>query len=295
MAEEKDALVLSIQSHMVHGRSGNRSAVFPLEASGVSVDVLNTCQYSAHTAYPVLKGTVLTSSQFDELIDGLRLNDILGEYTHLLTGYIADASIASGICALRKELGNQTEYFCDPVLGDCGKLYNSHECLDALKNDLVPIADTITPNAYEAMWLTGKTMKNMSDLLEIVHDLHKMGPKNVIITSTEWNHRITFFSWDNGKRQFGMETPSIPRKFDGPGDVFTSLLLANWILFPQQYDEIAKRTLSSVYSVLEKTNQLNAREIALPQAVLDIVNPPKNFDIIELDGLMSLEIVDQTV
>ena len=119
-----DALVLSIQSHMVHGRSGNRSAVFPLEASGVSVDVLNTCQYSAHTAYPVLKGTVLTPSQFDELIEGLRLNEILPTYTHLLTGYIADASIASGICALRKELGSNLEYFCDPVLGDCGKLYN---------------------------------------------------------------------------------------------------------------------------------------------------------------------------
>ena len=287
--------VLSIQSHVVHGRSGNRSAVFPLEASSVDCDVLNTCQYSAHTAYPYLKGTVLTPPQFQTLVDGLRLNGILPLYTHLLTGFIADASIASGIATLRQQLGPKVKYFCDPVLGDCGRMYNSPACLTALKNELVPIANTVTPNAYEAMWLTGMTIGNQQELLNVVKALHAMGPENVVITSTEWNHRITFFSWNHGERQFGLETPSIPRKFDGPGDVFTSLLLANCIKFPNEYEKIAQRTVGSVYAILLKTDELGTRELALPQSVEAIVYPPETSKIIEIEELMKYEIEDHTV
>ena len=287
--------VLSIQSHMVHGRSGNRAAVFPLEASGVSCDVLNTCQYSAHTAYPYLKGTVLTTPQFQDIVDGLRLNGILPMYTHLLTGFIADASIASGICTLRRQLGEKVKYFCDPVLGDCGRMYNSEACLAALKSELVPLANTVTPNTYEAMWLTGKTIRNQQELFDVVKALHDMGPENVVITSTEWNHRIAFFSWNRGERRFAVESPSIPRKFDGPGDVFTSLLLANCIKFPGEYEKIAKRTVGSVFAVLKTTHDLDTRELALPQSVEAIVRPPEQFDVIEIEDLMKLEIEDHTI
>jgi pyridoxine kinase len=232
MNEAKPPLVLSLQSHMVHGRSGNRSAIFPLEASGINVDPLNTCQDSTHTAYPHLRGPVLTQEDFLTIIEGLELNNIMPLYTHLLTGYLADPSILNEIAKLRGRLGPQVEYCCDPVMGDWGKKHVPEAALEFTKRELLPITDVITPNSYEAMWITGRTIKNPSELFAIVNDLHAIGPRHVVLTSTEWNHQLVFFSWDRGKAQFGIETPSLPREFDGPGDIFTALLLANFIKFP---------------------------------------------------------------
>lgn len=41
--------VLSIQSHVVHGHAGNKSAVFPLQLLGFDVDPINSVQFSNHT------------------------------------------------------------------------------------------------------------------------------------------------------------------------------------------------------------------------------------------------------
>jgi pyridoxine kinase len=280
---------------MVHRRSGNRSAVLPLEASGINVDPLHTCQFSTHTGYPVVRGTILTPEQFTTLIDGLRQNGILPLYTHLLTGYIANPLIAAEIAALRSALGSQVCYCCDPVFGDCGRLYVPAEGLEATKIALLPTADTITPNAYEAMWLTGKAMRNQAELRAIVSDLHKIGPTNVVISSTEWNHRISFFSWANGTVQLAIETPTIQRDFDGPGDMFAALLLANSIKFPGDYRTITERTVNSVFAILETTAKLGTRELEFPAAIGSIVSPPQRFKVMTIEEFDALEVIDNAI
>lgn len=295
MNQNKEPLVLSIQSHMVHGRSGNRSAVFPLEVNGIEVDPINTCHFSAHTAYPFLRGPIMSVQEFDDVIEGLRLNKILGYYTHMITGYLADPSIALRIAELKKELGDDVRYFCDPVLGDTGKFYVSPECLDVIKSRLIPIADTITPNAYEAMWLTNKEMRNPNELLRVVEALHDLGPKNVVITSTEWNKRFTFFSMSHGAHQLAIETPSLNHKFEGPGDVFTSLLLANSIKYGNDYKRIAEQTVNSVYSLLEKTEKDNKIELALPSCVNALRNPEIRFKSIDVETFKLVKVRDNAV
>ena len=288
---EKSPHVLSIQSHVVHGRSGNRSAIFPIELNGIEADPLNTVHFSAHTAYPHLRGSKLTPKEFNILIEGLRLNNILSEYTHLLSGYIGDPTIISEIVKLRIELGNKVHYFCDPVLGDSGKFYVSPESLSIIRDNLVPIANTITPNSYEAEWLVDQKILDQKSLLEVISKLHNLGPENVIITSTEWNHRFTFFSWEKGKIQFCIETKTLNKKFDGPGDLFTALLLSNMINFPNDYYKISSRTVNAVYSVLKETIKLGKRELAIPQSVNNILNPTDENKIIELNEFMKFNII----
>uniref|UniRef100_A0A3B5B5T2 pyridoxal kinase n=1 Tax=Stegastes partitus TaxID=144197 RepID=A0A3B5B5T2_9TELE len=41
--------VLSIQSHVVRGYVGNKSASFPLQVLGFEVDSINSVQFSNHT------------------------------------------------------------------------------------------------------------------------------------------------------------------------------------------------------------------------------------------------------
>eukprot|EP00486_Rosalina_sp_Unknown_P015089 CAMPEP_0201579542 /NCGR_PEP_ID=MMETSP0190_2-20130828/27203_1 /ASSEMBLY_ACC=CAM_ASM_000263 /TAXON_ID=37353 /ORGANISM="Rosalina sp." /LENGTH=79 /DNA_ID=CAMNT_0048014143 /DNA_START=58 /DNA_END=294 /DNA_ORIENTATION=+ len=50
--DDKPKRVLSIQSTVVFGVCGNKSAMFPLQLHEFDVSPMNTVQFSNHTAYP---------------------------------------------------------------------------------------------------------------------------------------------------------------------------------------------------------------------------------------------------
>lgn len=101
--EDDTPRVLSIQSHVVSGYVGNKSATFPLQVLGFEVDTINSVQFSNHTGYGYWKGQVLKEEDLDELYDGLERNG-LNYYTHLLTGYARSASFLTGIAKHIKKL-----------------------------------------------------------------------------------------------------------------------------------------------------------------------------------------------
>ena len=47
--------ILSIQSHVVSGYVGNKSATFPLQLLGFETDCINSVQFSNHTGYDKVK------------------------------------------------------------------------------------------------------------------------------------------------------------------------------------------------------------------------------------------------
>ena len=160
--------VLSIQSHTVRGHVGNKAAVLPLQVLGHEVDIVNSVQLSNHTGYPTVKGQVLSGEDLDTLIEGLESNQLLPDYSHVLTGYIGSLSflesIASAVSKVKwwrekaaadaKKKGLETVcdelcYVCDPVLGDEGKLYVPKELVSAYRETLIPLAAIVTPNQFE--------------------------------------------------------------------------------------------------------------------------------------------------
>ncbi|RHY03426.1 hypothetical protein DYB25_011031, partial [Aphanomyces astaci] len=170
--------VLSIQSHVVHGYVGNRSAVFPMQLLGLEVDVLNTVHFSNHTGYKKFRGERMTSEQLENVVAGLEENDLL-HYTHLLTGYVGNPALLRAITNTLRKLRRQNPsslYVCDPVMGDDGKLYVppelgtsiivslsmltfSHPCaVDIYRDEVLPLADIITPNQFECELLSGMTL-----------------------------------------------------------------------------------------------------------------------------------------
>jgi pyridoxine kinase len=88
----RSARVLSIQSSVVYGYVGNRSAVLPLQLLGIEVDPLNSVQLSNHTGYARFSGNKFEGAELDRLVEGLDANGFLAEYSHVLTGYIGTES-----------------------------------------------------------------------------------------------------------------------------------------------------------------------------------------------------------
>ncbi|CAH0751488.1 unnamed protein product [Diatraea saccharalis] len=181
--------VLSIQSHVVHGYVGNKSAVFPLQVLGFEVDSINTVQFSTHTAYKHIK-------------------------------------------------------VCDPVMGDNGQMYVPEEILPVYRDIVVPLADILTPNQFEAELLSGLKITDLNGALKAIEALHNKGVKTVVLSSTDLgvDDAIIAIASTKGGSCYKIEMLKQDATFTGTGDLFASLFLA-W----------SHKTNNDVKLTLEKT------------------------------------------
>ena len=174
--------VLSVQSHVVHGYVGNKSAVFPLQLLGFEVDAVNSVQFCCHTGYPKFGGQVLGGEELWSLVAGLDANGLAASYSHLLTGYIGSATFLRTVIRLvgllRERCGRDLVYVCDPVLGDHGKLYVPEELVAIYRAEVVPLATLLTPNQFECELLTGVNVASEADAVRACDALH--GPATTL-------------------------------------------------------------------------------------------------------------------
>ncbi|XP_023222049.1 pyridoxal kinase-like isoform X3 [Centruroides sculpturatus] len=252
--------VLSIQSHVVSGYVGNKSATFPLQVLGFEVDAVNSVQFSNHTGYKHWKGQVLNAEDLDELFMGLKLNN-LHHYTHLLTGYVRSLSFLQKVTETvkqLKEINPNLLYVCDPVMGDNGEMYVPSELLPEFRDNLTPLADVVTPNQLEAELLTGMKISNEEDALKAMQILHDRGIKTVIITSSDLASKDELLNLGScikdGKRTaVKLKISRIPANFLGTGDLYTALLSA-WLTKSNfNLKEACEKTMSTLQDILKRT------------------------------------------
>jgi len=254
--------LLSIQSHVVSGYVGNKSATFPLQLLGFEVDAINSVQFSNHTGYPKgIKGQVLGAGELQDLIDGLNMNKI-NVYSHIINGYIGSRSFLLKLGEVVKHLkaiNPNLTYVCDPVMGDFGPgMYVPQELLPVYQETIVPLADICVPNQFEAELITGKKIKSESDALSVMDELHKKGVKTVILSSTELgseDHLVCLASCRRTSNHTTVKVniPKFPAAFVGTGDLFTALCTA-WLHHTNWDLKLSlEKTLNTMQNILERT------------------------------------------
>ncbi|TDH69297.1 hypothetical protein CCR75_002544 [Bremia lactucae] len=288
--------VMSIQSHVVHGYVGNKSAVFPLQLLGMDVDPINSVQFSNHTGYSKFTGRRLTGEELHELLDGMEANGILQDaHTHLLTGYIGSTSLLDAIVHAYERLrAAQTHparfvYVCDPVMGDLGKLYVPKELVDLYRFKVLPICDVLTPNHYECELLAEMKLHTVADAMRACKKIHLLGPKVVVITSFQEASReetptelVVIGSKVSGEdlcEQYEVRFPLIDSYYTGIGDLFAALLLAWLYRFPNNFKSALETVVSTIQEVLQITLQSGGKncELKLIASRHVIVNPNIQF------------------
>jgi pyridoxine kinase len=228
--------VLSIQSHVVSGYVGNKAAVFPLQVQGFEVDCINSVQFSNHTGYPHFKGQVLNGEDLLTLLEGLEKNNLLSQYTHLLTGYIGSEAFLRAVEQVLKKLREASPdlvYVCDPVMGDTDTGMYVPEGLPALYRDWVSNATVCTPNGYEAEALTGIQIRTADDAARACDVLHGKGIQTVLMTTLdvegEPNHISMMISQQRAgppPTRYILAVPKIEQNFTGTGDLSAAMCLA---------------------------------------------------------------------
>jgi len=294
---------LLIQSHVVSGYVGNKSAVFPMQVLGFEVDYINSVQFSNHTGYSHFKGQILDAEQLGQLFDGLVLNGLHKKYTHLLTGYIGSTSFlekVAEVVKVLKEANPSLLYVCDPVMGDNGKLYVTPDLLPIYQDTILPLADVVTPNQFEAELLTGMKITDKNSALDAMDALHDKGVKTVVISSADFGaDNKTLLGLGSQRhsslspRRLQVQIPVLDAHFTGTGDLFAALLTAWHHRHPEDLKLVLQKVISTMKAVLQRTLKTGLRqssqptveqlELKLIQSIRDIEDPTVNADVVEID------------
>lgn len=170
------ARILAISSQVVFGPVGLNAIVPALQASGHEVLALPTILLSNHPGHGKPVGHAIDLHAMIEVLDKL---GALKNIDAIITGYFSNAGQVEVIAQLIAKLKCPI-VLVDPVLGDHGKLYVSETVAAAIRDQLVPLATMITPNAFEMSWLSGLPVTNRETALQAARTLDV---RDVIVTS----------------------------------------------------------------------------------------------------------------
>uniref|UniRef100_A0A914KR17 Pyridoxal kinase n=1 Tax=Meloidogyne incognita TaxID=6306 RepID=A0A914KR17_MELIC len=301
--ERPECRVLSIQSHVVHGYVGNKCAVFPLQLFGFEVDSINSVHFSNHTQYEKgARGQRLNATDLGEIFEGLCDNKLEREYSHILTGYCGEPTFLQKVARIVKHCRQYKPdllYVCDPVLGDNGNYYVPKELCTIYKKEILPLANIITPNAFELSELSGgMPVKTEEECLKAIKKLHLNFPNlnSIICTSllvnSEGKDFLACFASErifsdkdqsNSLHFYRFEISYIDSIFTGTGDLFSALFLAWWEETEGNLCDTLKATISSMQAVLRRTAEysklkeaktISKRELRLLDSRMDLLQPP---------------------
>lgn len=277
--------VLSIQSAVAYGHVGNSAAVFPLQRIGVEVMPVYTVNFSNHTGYGAWRGPLIAPDDVREVIAGLEDRGAFPGIDVVLSGYQGSEGIADVILdavARIKAANPEAIYSCDPVMGNAKSGCFVAPAIPVLLRDrVVPAADLITPNQFELGYLTGTEPGSLESTLESVDLARAMGPRTVLVTSVERPDRddgtIEMLAVDD-RGAWIVQTPMLPMKANGSGDVTAALFTAHYRRTGDAADALA-RTASSVFDLLANTHESGERELRLVESQESYANPRMQFEV----------------
>lgn len=275
--------ILSIQSAVAYGHVGNSAAVFPLQRIGVEVLPVYTVNFSNHTGYGAWRGPLISPEDVQEVLLGIEDRGVFPQIDVVLSGYQGGEGIADVILEAVKRVkaaNPAAVYSCDPVMGNAKSGCFVAPAIPVLLRDrVVPSADIITPNQFELGFLTGTEPDTLESTLASVELVRATGPRTVLVTSVERPDRedgtIEMLAVDDSGAWL-VQTPYIPMKANGSGDVTAALFTAHYRRTGDLADALA-RTTSSVFDLLTRTHESGERELQLVESQDAYANPRMQF------------------
>lgn len=275
--------ILSIQSAVAYGHVGNSAAVFPLQRIGVDVLPVYTVTFSNHTGYGAWRGPLISPDDVRDVIIGIEERGVFGEIDVVLSGYQGSDGIGDVILdavARVKSANPDAVYACDPVMGNAKSgCFVAPAIPVLLRERVVPNADIVTPNQFELGFLTETEPTDLDSTLASVDAARAMGPSTVLVTSVERPDRpegtIEMLAAD-AEGAWIVQTPHIPMKANGSGDVTAALFTAHYRATGDAASALSK-TVSSVFDLLQLTYESGQRELQLVEAQEFYAHPREQF------------------
>ncbi|MGE0699573.1 MAG: bifunctional hydroxymethylpyrimidine kinase/phosphomethylpyrimidine kinase [Hyphomicrobiaceae bacterium] len=176
--------MLAISSQVARGAIGLSATVPALQALGHEVIALPTILLSNHPGHPRVAGERMAPELIARMLDTLAANGWLGGIDAVMTGYLPSpehVAVARRAVEQVRAAAPAATYLCDPILGDEPKgLYIAAEAAEAIRAELVPLADVLKMNRFEAGWLSRRAV---SDGASAAAGATASGWRTAIVTS----------------------------------------------------------------------------------------------------------------
>ncbi len=276
--------ILSIQSHVAYGHVGNSSAVFPLQRRGHEVWPIHTVQFAAHTGYGPPKGRVFDAAMIDEVMEGIAERPDFATCEAVLSGYMGSFEMGGAIVRAveRVKAANPSAlYCCDPVMGDIGRgFFVRPDMPDFIREQVVPVADILTPNLFELDVLSGLKCSDLASVRKAFDAVHGLGPKIILLTSgaTEGTPPDQFdMLASDVTGVWRVRTPRMAFSPNGAGDLVAALFLSRYLQSRSVVDALGFAA-STVHGVLQATFDAHSAELLLIKAQHEFVSPLHFFE-----------------
>lgn len=241
--------VIAISSFAAASAVGLGIIAPALHAQGLEVIAAPTVTLGRHPGWGPPGGAATPDAAFASLLESAAAHPLAAEARWVLTGYFANAGQVEAAATLIETLKHARpglRYVCDPVMGDAPKgLYVPPDVALALAARLLPLADVVTPNAWEAARLTGQPVADWETARRAAEALRGVADRPArlaAVTSTPAptpdggpGVGVTLASSDgvwlaSGPQQpgpAGVQPTGRPAAWSGAGDLFAALCLVS--------------------------------------------------------------------
>lgn len=290
--------MLSIHSSVALGHVGNSGAVFVLQRLGHEAWPIDTVVLSNHPAHGGFRGRVTPAAEIAELVRGLGERGALTRCDAVLTGYLGAAdqgpAILAAVMAVRAA-NPRALWLLDPVIGDkdggdksggdgaagAGRIYVKPGIAEFLRDQAAPLADILTPNAFELGFLTGQPVDTGAMALAAVDILRARGSNRrplVVATGLELRDapsgRLTTIAADDSGA-WRVVVPRLAHAAHGAGDLFAALVLGRR-LAGADVPAALGHAAAAVHAIVAGSGPA-AADLALIATQDALVTPPHRF------------------
>lgn len=261
--------IISIQSQVVHGHVGNSAAVLAMHARGLNVAAVPTTLLSNHPGFKTMRGRVLESELVGDLLRGVEERGLIQTSRFIVSGYLgsrANGEVVAAFVERARKLNPDICYICDPVMGDVNLgIFVAEQVVECLLEQLVPVADILTPNQFELGLIAGRQPLSWPQLQATAAKVQQQRGAQLVVTGCtlpdtlpESIENIVF----DGKASTRLTSPLAAIAPVGTGDLFTGLFTAN-LAIDQNLVEAARGAATIVYQVLKRTIAEGEQEMQL--------------------------------
>ncbi len=271
------AKILSITSEVAFGHVGAQASTFALNRLGHEVCLIPTVQFSNHPGHQGYQGGPVAPRRMAELLDGMLERGLLDDCAAIHSGYLGSRAAADLVLKAGRALPNAI-YCCDPVMGDDGEAYLPTEVIEALRQQLVPRADLITPNAFELSLLSGRAVHDLFDAAAAAVQVLDMGPSLVLCTSAHVEDGRIATIAVTAEGGFVAWSPYLAETPHGAGDAFAALFLGRYLELGEVQGAL-ELTVASLQGLLEAGRPGDTKDIAIIAGQDEITSPSLNVQV----------------
>ncbi|MCL2194196.1 MAG: PfkB family carbohydrate kinase, partial [Treponema sp.] len=154
-------------------------------------------------------------------------------------------------------------YCCDPVMGDVDRgIYVKQDIPAIFRDELIPLADIVTPNEFELETLTDIDIREIDDARRAIDMLHVRGPGIVLVTSYRGgNQGLLGMLASDRSGLYIVQTPELPitTGVAGAGDLTASVFLSRY-LETGDIKKALELCVASIFGILEASWKAFCRE-----------------------------------